>query len=1047
MGTVGAGRELTRHPENTAVRLDVPFVRLPISLDTGALATEIAAIPEHVWQPHPEGMAGNSALILVSVGGDPEGHGVDGPMRPTPVLESLPAVSNVLAGLTSLGCPIGRTRLMRIDIESEVTPHVDTNRYWWDHLRVHVPITTDPAVKFWVRDDWVHMGPGECWVFDTWGRHRVENPVNSPRVHLVVDTVGGAGLWTLIDRQTGALPADTPLPQIGPATSIAFENVNLAPVMAASEIDATLGVLLTELAESDMDTALALDRALVVFRRSWRATWTHFGLDPAGVPSYRRLLAEADATIEPFPGELPNQIDIREAIRQLVLRVALSQSMLGAAGIGAPARGGASNAIPAPGELPPIDRGPTAPVTDIAPNVDAPATTPALRTVPPRRPKGEPITLDRPVFIVSSPRAGSTMLFEAMCRAAEAVSIGGESHQLIEAIPALAPASHRWDSNRLTADDVTASIVQQLSGSFVRRLHDRDGTPVAPGSTVRMIEKTPKNSLRIPFLAAAYPDAKFVYLWRDPRETISSMLDAWRSGQFVTYPDLPGWIGDRWSLLLTPGWRDLIGKSLPEIVATQWATTTSMLLDDLEALDPDRWCVTSYSALLADPDAEMTRLCANLDLTWDVQTGGTLPESKTTLDAPRASKWERNAEELKKVWGIVDAVAVRAHDVFAAPPPITAARTKSAEAVRVELLDEPDGAIPTDFSSVFTTTFASVLEQANVSLAATTYQSGRVVMVRRDGSKVNTHLRNFATPMGIAVQGAKLALGTKTTVWEYWNQEAAASQIDPEGRVDACYMPRRGHTTGDIRIHDLAYDAQGELWAVATRFSCLVTFEREYSFTPRWRPPFITGLSADDRCHLNGLAMVDGRPKYVTVLGMTDTPNGWRDDKAAGGAILDIDGGAPITTGLSMPHSPRWYDGSLWVLESGRGALCRVDVDTGEVTTVAVLPGFTRGLSFVANVAFVGLSKVRETVFDGLPITKADTPRECGIWAIDINTGDTLGFLRFEGSVTELFEVAVLPGMQFPDLVEPAAEATNDAFVLSDEALSEVVEPEKSSTD
>jgi uncharacterized protein (TIGR03032 family) len=244
-------------------------------------------------------------------------------------------------------------------------------------------------------------------------------------------------------------------------------------------------------------------------------------------------------------------------------------------------------------------------------------------------------------------------------------------------------------------------------------------------------------------------------------------------------------------------------------------------------------------------------------------------------------------------------------------------------------------------------------------------------------------------------------------VWEFWNQQAAASTIDPEGRIDACYMPRRGHTTGDIRIHDLGYDADGELWAVATRFSCLVKFDRENSFAPQWRPQFISGLSADDRCHLNGLAMVEGRPKYVTVLGMTDTPNGWREDKAAGGAILDIDGGAPITVGLSMPHSPRWHNNKLWVLESGRGALCTVDIETGERETITILPGFTRGLSFVGNIAFIGLSKVRETVFDGLPITQADTPRECGVWAVDINTGEVVGFMRFEGSVTELFEVAV----------------------------------------
>ena len=983
------------------MRLDQRLIRLPIAIEIDSLVAEVSAIDEASWRPHPEGMPGNSALPLVATVGDPENDSVDGPMQPTPILQQLPAVVSIMAGLTALGCPIGRTRLMRIDLESEVRSHVDTNRYWWDHLRIHIPIVTDPSVVFHVADESVHMEPGSCWVFDTWERHRVENPANSQRIHLVIDTVGGADFWSLIDRQTGVIDPLSPLPELQPVNEIAFETRSQHTVMPASEIDMTLAAILQQFSQVDLDRAVNLDRALVPFRRSWRALLAQFGDNLGDVTAFAKLRNEVDALLEPYTDELPNTVRVNEAIRQLVIRPSL----------------------------------PTA----------SPSVPPPIAAV--AGPPAEAVTLDRPVFIISSPRSGSTMLFEALMRTNEAYTIGGESHQLIESFASLTPAAHDWESNRLTEADVSPEIVGKLSESFVRRLRDRDGTFVKPGDIVRMIEKTPKNSLRIPFLAAAYPDAKFVYLWRDPRETISSMLDAWRSGKFVTYPDLPGWQGDRWSLLLTPGWRELIGASLPKIVATQWATATSLLLDDLEALEPDRWCVTSYSALLADPQSELTRLCSALDLTWDTEIDGGLPLSSTTLDAPQPSKWERNAEELKTVWEIVDAVAVRAHDVFADPPPIQPSRKRSADAVQVGITEEPDGAIPADFSSVFTDTFAAILEAANCSLAVTTYQSGRLVLVRRHGTQLNTHFRFFPSPMGVAVHGAKLALGTKTMVWEFWNQQAAASAIDPEGRTDACFMPRRAHTTGDIRIHDLGYDADGELWAVATRFSCLVTFDRENSFAPQWRPQFISGISADDRCHLNGMAMVDGRPKYLTVLGMTDSPNGWRQDKAAGGAILDIDGGAPITVGLSMPHSPRWHNGKLWVLESGRGALCTVNIETGERETVAVLPGFARGLSFVGNIAFVGLSKVRETVFDGLPITNADTPRECGVWAVEIESGQILGFLRFEGSVTELFEVAILPGMQWPDLVEPGAEATNDAFVLSDEALKDVIRPADPTTE
>jgi len=271
------------------MRLDQPIVRLPISIDIDGLIAEVNAIADVVWRPHPEGMPGNSALPLVSVMGDPENDEVVGPMRPTPHLEALPSIVNVMAGLTALGCPIGRTRLMRVDIESEVKSHVDTNRYWWDHLRVHIPIITDPSVRFFVGNESAHMEPGSCWVFDTWSPHRVENPANAPRIHLVIDTVGGAGFWSLIDRQTGAADPNSPLPQLHQVGSIAFETMNQATVMPSAEIDQTLANILHQFAEVDLDRAVALDQSLIPFRRSWKACWAHFGDDPLGFESYAAL--------------------------------------------------------------------------------------------------------------------------------------------------------------------------------------------------------------------------------------------------------------------------------------------------------------------------------------------------------------------------------------------------------------------------------------------------------------------------------------------------------------------------------------------------------------------------------------------------------------------------------------------------------------------------------------------------------------------------------------------------------------------------------------
>jgi len=397
--------------------------------------------------------------------GDPNNDAVIGPMRPTPHLEALPAIVNVMAGLTGLGCPIGRARLMRIDIESEVKSHVDTNRYWWDHLRVHIPIITDPAVLFHVDDESIHMEPGSCWVFDTWEPHRVENPVNAPRIHLVIDTVGGAGFWSLIDRQTGAADANSPLPQVQQVTSIAFETMNQPTVMPSAEIDQTLANILHQFAEVDLDRAVELDRALIPFRRSWKACWAHFGEHPQGFDSYAKLRDEADAIVDPYSQALPNTVKVNEATRQLVLRPSVTQP----GAVATPSGMGTSPAA-APGGTP----------------APAAASAPAAPAMPTPKQIGEPITLDRPVFIISSPRSGSTMLFEAMMRAKESYTIGGESHQLIEAFPALAPASHGWDSNRLTEEDLTPEVVEKLSGSFVRRLKNRDGEPVQPGSAVRM---------------------------------------------------------------------------------------------------------------------------------------------------------------------------------------------------------------------------------------------------------------------------------------------------------------------------------------------------------------------------------------------------------------------------------------------------------------------------------------------------------------------------------------------------------------------------------
>jgi uncharacterized protein (TIGR03032 family) len=295
--------------------------------------------------------------------------------------------------------------------------------------------------------------------------------------------------------------------------------------------------------------------------------------------------------------------------------------------------------------------------------------------------------------------------------------------------------------------------------------------------------------------------------------------------------------------------------------------------------------------------------------------------------------------------------------------------------------------------------------------------------------------------MGIAVRPGELALGTKTQVLHFQNQAALSPRLDPPSRHDAVYVPRRAHSTGDIRIHDLGFVGD-ELWAVNTRFSCLVTFDDDTSFVPRWRPPFISALAAEDRCHLNGMCVVDDEIRYVTALGTSDEVAGWREHKADGGVLTHVPSGEVVLSGLCMPHSPRWHDGRLWMLESGLGAVCVVDPETGTREEVTRVPGFTRGLSFAGPYAFVGLSQVRESLFEGIPLKADGVERSCGVWAIDLRTGHTAAFLRFEGIVQELYEVNVLAGQRWPELVEPGAEILETAFVLPDAAMADVATAE-----
>jgi uncharacterized protein (TIGR03032 family) len=332
------------------------------------------------------------------------------------------------------------------------------------------------------------------------------------------------------------------------------------------------------------------------------------------------------------------------------------------------------------------------------------------------------------------------------------------------------------------------------------------------------------------------------------------------------------------------------------------------------------------------------------------------------------------------------------------------------------------GAAPTrEIRHEYTRSLPPLLSQLGVSLLVSTYQAGKVAVVGVAERELTLAYHNFEHVMGLAVKHDCIAVASRAQVWFLQATPDIAPQIEPGGRHDACFLTRSSHFTGEIQTHELAW-AGDELWMVNTAFGCLCTLDGRHNFVPQWRPTFLTTLAADDRCHLNGLAVADGTPKYVTALAETDTPQGWRADKVHSGCLIEVASGQTVARGFAMPHSPRFHRGRVWMLHSGAGQLVLVDPVSGRAETVTELPGYTRGLALYDRFAFVGLSKVRETsTFGGMPIAERLPELKCGVGVVDLGTGRLVAHLEFVTGVEEIFDVQVVPGASCPMLSGPFA--------------------------
>ena len=316
------------------------------------------------------------------------------------------------------------------------------------------------------------------------------------------------------------------------------------------------------------------------------------------------------------------------------------------------------------------------------------------------------------------------------------------------------------------------------------------------------------------------------------------------------------------------------------------------------------------------------------------------------------------------------------------------------------------------------------------SLAVSTYQAGRLLLIGWLGKQLSLLPRQFSRPMGLDVQGDRLVLATHHEITSFYNSSILAQEYlqDQPGRYDALFLPRITYHTADLQLHDLALTENG-IWFVNTSFSCLAQPSPSHNFVPRWKPDFISELAPEDRCHLNGLAMDRDEPAFVTALCESNQPAGWREHKVGGGIVIDVRKNRIITRDLAMPHSPRLYRNALWVLNSGYGQLLRIDPESGKRSVICELPGYLRGLTFVNDVALIGLCQARETkVFGGMPVESRYDRLKCGVALIDLKKGAQIGWFEFTSGCSEIYDIRFLPGKRRPNILSLEKEAWQQAF-------------------
>ncbi|MEC4895503.1 MAG: sulfotransferase [Oscillatoria sp. PMC 1051.18] len=667
------------------------FQQLDLRFDCERVRQEIAQFSNEDWR---EESVGKLTIVLVSVGGTiNQDFAISGAVKLTKFGENLHYLKQVISALE---VPVSRSRLVRLAAKTETAAYTEYNYHWFRHNCIYLAITG--AVTLTVNQEKISLATGEAVISNNFQPYSLSNETEQDCLYLVVETkrLGdwelSIGNWESHSPQQVAVPPLQERRESAAASDeISLETASFE-VLTPSEIAKLTEVIF---AEVEIGEKTFLSQILDEFQRRWSKVFAQFGHSRQGELAYQDLILTFQEQIVPKVNlGLRNSWRGKNAVKVILSMLKTSESK-------APKK--FKTGVLARKKLQIKPQIQWDACYQVVANVAQEKTFQRLQKSPEyeqildlfrenatiaevwRKKVSEteinrekfvkivqkltdlelvveefqPPKFVKPIFIVSAPRAGSTLLFETLSQFPELWTIGGESHDLIEGIRELHPSTHNYTSNRLTEADARPEICETLQKRFVRQLRDRtqqaylDLPLQERPPKVRFLEKTPKNVLRIPFLKAAFPEALFIYLYRDPRQNISSLLDGWRSRRFVSYRNLPGWDYQEWSFFLPPNWSSLQTSSIVEIAAYQWKTANSYILDDLNNLPRSSWCWVRYSDLVQQPKQTITKISNFAELNRDEHIekilSQSLPVSRMALSAPSPEKWRKNAQEIEPI--------------------------------------------------------------------------------------------------------------------------------------------------------------------------------------------------------------------------------------------------------------------------------------------------------------------------------------------------------------------------------------------------------------